>query len=604
MMPIRRLCGTFLSGVVAWAALVSCEEPSVTGDTGPIPGDTIPGDTEEPPRWHYQRVEHNFTDRSFNDLWVGPRGEVYAVGHYGTIITNRGPDGLPATEWRLMPSPTQSHLTAIYGVDNGSVYGLDDDQGNLVAVGWDGTILFYNPNPDGDPLTEDGIWRLVAGPEGDALRPVIPVDPACPDYDGDGVPDDGDGSGFSGDQPCASGVTTACDDNCRTTPNGDLRPIADTNADSCIGPGDQPDAVNNPSRVQEDADGDGVGAVCDADDTTAEAAHRFTAPLFDVWARRNGSNLRVVAVGGDGAVVTFEGPTEGAPGFSTTTGVTNPAAWLAIHQVPYRFDNDCPPGTPPGQVCEGSGRIPPSCPAMCHPARTNCSCPVDQGQCCDATASTGFPAAPNACDPVSGVCRPLCPDCFRRQDRTLRAVAAGRDGLLSVGAAGRILLSDISTGPVVSLPMTAPTCDINPAKPLDERPVLVAADNWGDNFVVAGSLGAIFFVSPSRDGCATADPGSGTNGNFAIESRQGAPAVFISDVAATGRLSALAVGDGGTLLHVTRQGVYPVDFNMPVTENLHAIWVERDDAGDSSVGNAVSFWIVGAGGTILRGEYH
>ncbi|RMF81991.1 MAG: hypothetical protein D6739_08740, partial [Nitrospirae bacterium] len=34
------------------------------------------------------------------------------------------------------------------------------------------------------------------------------------DADGDGVPDDGDISGASGDRPCAAGATTGCDDNC------------------------------------------------------------------------------------------------------------------------------------------------------------------------------------------------------------------------------------------------------------------------------------------------------------------------------------------------------------------------------------------------------
>jgi len=43
-----------------------------------------------------------------------------------------------------------------------------------------------------------------------ALRQGLPL----PDRDTDGVPDDGDHSGVVGDHPCASGVTTGCDDNC------------------------------------------------------------------------------------------------------------------------------------------------------------------------------------------------------------------------------------------------------------------------------------------------------------------------------------------------------------------------------------------------------
>ncbi|MDJ0865798.1 MAG: hypothetical protein QNK03_06795, partial [Myxococcota bacterium] len=40
------------------------------------------------------------------------------------------------------------------------------------------------------------------------------------DCDGDGVPDDGDGSGILGDMPCLSGELTGCDDNAPLVPNG------------------------------------------------------------------------------------------------------------------------------------------------------------------------------------------------------------------------------------------------------------------------------------------------------------------------------------------------------------------------------------------------
>ncbi|RME29479.1 MAG: hypothetical protein D6806_01280, partial [Deltaproteobacteria bacterium] len=41
------------------------------------------------------------------------------------------------------------------------------------------------------------------------------------DTDSDGVPDDGDSSGSSRDNPCTGGNTTGCDDNCQAVPNPD-----------------------------------------------------------------------------------------------------------------------------------------------------------------------------------------------------------------------------------------------------------------------------------------------------------------------------------------------------------------------------------------------
>ncbi len=55
------------------------------------------------------------------------------------------------------------------------------------------------------------------------------------DKDGDGIREDGDGTGVAGDNPCRSGATKKCDDNC-------------------------PDVKNS---EQQDRDGDGIGDVCD-----------------------------------------------------------------------------------------------------------------------------------------------------------------------------------------------------------------------------------------------------------------------------------------------------------------------------------------------------
>ncbi len=73
-------------------------------------------------------------------------------------------------------------------------------------------------NPSQDDLDQDGLG-----------------DSCDPDVDGDGVFDDGDGSGTAGDHPCVGGATASCDDNCPRTSN----------------PG------------QEDADNDGIGDDCE-----------------------------------------------------------------------------------------------------------------------------------------------------------------------------------------------------------------------------------------------------------------------------------------------------------------------------------------------------
>ena len=63
------------------------------------------------------------------------------------------------------------------------------------------------------------------------------ADCSDPDDDNDGILDDGDNSGVTGDTPCADGQVDMCDDNCQFTPN----------------------------EQQGDVDGDLVGDVCDDD---------------------------------------------------------------------------------------------------------------------------------------------------------------------------------------------------------------------------------------------------------------------------------------------------------------------------------------------------
>jgi hypothetical protein len=110
--------------------------------------------------------------------------------------------------------------------------GISDDGRRIVATATDGT---------GAPLSFH-----------------VTLDPPPPlDSDGDGVLDDGDGSGTVGDAPCSTGATTGCDDNCRYTANPSQ---VDHGG---IGAGSLPDGIGDPCQCG-DVNGDGWVSLADA----------------------------------------------------------------------------------------------------------------------------------------------------------------------------------------------------------------------------------------------------------------------------------------------------------------------------------------------------
>jgi hypothetical protein len=537
-----------------------------------------PQTDNEPPRWRFERIEHGLGDLTLTGVYTRSDGTVFAVGWAGTIITNRkSPTNLKGA-WIAMASHTTENLTAIAGTEDGAEFGLAAAEGEMFAVGWNGTVLHYHPNPDGDPLTDDGDWQILSAPGVGRFVGLLKSDPACPDFDGDGTPDDGDGDGFWGNAPCAAGLTSGCDDNCRTAANGPDRPIVDSNGDGCVGPGDAPPAA---ASWQADADGDGVGTVCDDTENASSPRPGFDADLFAVAVAQSGTTLTVVAAGGGGALLSYVGPDGSLPA-ATPAGfpVSDPRAWLAQQSLAFRYDDDCPAGWPAGTTC-GNGRLPPSCPAMCNPRATTCDCTL--GQCCDAAASTGAGCVDGSCGPAAnacgadGVCLPFCPGCFRRLEQTLRGVAIDGDRVLVAGAGGAILEGSAQTPGGV---WRAATCSPMPA-PLDGRPVLTAVSGGGGSFEVVGAAGTT--LAYTTDSCPFTPFDSGT-------------AAFLSAVRATGGGWGYAVGDAGTLLQLQNGTVEPLD--PRVTENLLAVTTSYDTTGLEWV------WTVGAGGVLVRGAYY
>lgn len=104
--------------------------------------------------------------------------------------------------------------------------------------------LLYQAAPSLDAVAVEGLMTShgpgIVDPRTAQVYPRTDVQgavlaAATIDADGDGVPDDGDGSGVLSDAPCSGGATTGCDDNCPF--------VADAS--------------------QADADADAVGDVCD-----------------------------------------------------------------------------------------------------------------------------------------------------------------------------------------------------------------------------------------------------------------------------------------------------------------------------------------------------
>lgn len=584
--------------------VVGCESSSPASVT---PEETIDPDN---PEWRFEVFRPEVAEGvTFTSVWTNSRGDAFVAGWFGTVLTNR------SGSWEVMQTPTIENLTAIEGTNNGRRFGLEDNaDGEMFAVGWNGTVLYYHPDPNGDEDPSDGEWRRIAGPSnvsGEAetfFSPLTRIDPACPDFDGDGVPDDGNGDGWSGN---AGGVNTfcglpgapaSCDDNCRELANGPQRPLSDTNTSTdadtgCLGPGDLPAGGS-----QLDGDMDGIGTQCDDDDEIQAPSDRFTETLFDVALDRDGDDLAIVAVGEDGSVLSFFGESNAATPASGMSVLEDTRNWTAQRQLPFRFstDDDCLTGDPVADSVTGGcgGLLYPSCPAQCGAAKTTCDCLPTEGQCCDPAAPTGAGcvagvdtcgAAFNACA-GDGICRTACPECFRRLTQTLRSVAVDDGNIVAVGSSGTIAVLNGGADPDALMDTWAvPSC-VAPAAPLDENPLLTVVGTNNGAFVAGGAAGALFQLDVGDADCPAT-----TVGNV--------PPSFLSAVEVVGGGRSFVVGDNGLFLEV-RNGAATV-IPTQIDENFLGIRRSRFPNPDpESDGETLErFWLVGATGRIVRAGF-
>jgi len=229
------------------------------------------------------------------------------------------------------------------------------------------------------------------------------------DIDGDGILDDGDGSGTVGDNWCAGGVAEGCDDNCIYTANADQSDTSgDGLGDACEPDRDGdgvPDAFDNcPDALnpdQEDSDLDGTGNTCDncpeaCNTGQLDADGDGAGDVCDVSPGCGGCGQPAC----EQQCTVIDTDADGVPDEQDNCpAVVNPAQEDADGDGSGNACDNCPAAANPDQAdadSDGIGNACDNCPVICNPLQLDAD-GDGAGDLCDALPGCGGCGQP-ACE--------------------------------------------------------------------------------------------------------------------------------------------------------------------------------------------------------------
>jgi hypothetical protein len=295
-------CGTLTSETFGGSASIALSsgqphiEDPVVGNNGPVTATTdstnIVAASADVEVISWSIVDEDDLPNIGLQVLIEP-GTVATI-HTEQVIHNDGPDGPAPTD----DDRTVADVASVCDVEpnlNSDSFNLEVGVNPPVNDTWTVSWIDVSKPPYWCDLTFDKLLTITdpgfADPDLTNNDGSVTVRMVL-DSDGDGIPDDGDLSGSDTDTPCAPGESTFCDDNCEDDDNpgqedmddDGIGDVCDTDNDNdlipddwdgdtilddpCTG-GDTTDCDDNcrliANPLQEDADSDGIGNVCELD---------------------------------------------------------------------------------------------------------------------------------------------------------------------------------------------------------------------------------------------------------------------------------------------------------------------------------------------------